>query len=72
MAVAQYYQKLRYYDPFTDTQRVRVSMANERGEEYWCSIPVESAGVKRREAMYAALDRLVEAVERQPPGEVRL
>ena len=73
-AAAPVYQQLHYYDPFTDTESLRISMASSRGEEYWCSIPLTPEGRPRRESREAALDALMAAIDDplHPPGEVCL
>lgn len=63
------YSEYRVYSPVSDAQVVRISMADERGAEYWIQIQGEGAGYRRAHSQ--ALTDLMEAIEMgMEPGEV--
>lgn len=64
------YSELRFYSVLLDTQAARLSMFNDRHEEYFAVVPV-AVGRAWRETKEIALDALVAAIESAAPiGEV--
>ncbi len=64
------HQQIRFWDPFTDAEAVRISGFSGRGE-YWVKRPAAPAGRARRAQMDAALTLIAEAIEAGlEPGEV--
>ena len=60
------------YSPIEDKNISRISVANDRGHEYFMLIPCEG-GKAYREARLTALECLVEAIQMGlPPGQVRI
>lgn len=65
------YQTLRHYDPFTDSDMMRVSVFDHAGQEYWRKVPANTHGKKRRDVIEEALDVIADAMDRrEQPGEV--
>lgn len=64
------HQTVRFYDPFTDAQSVRISGFSGRGE-FWCNRPLPAAGRDRRVVLAAAIELIEQAIEQGlEPGEV--
>jgi len=64
------YSEFRYWSPVRDAAMVRLSMANERGAEFWTSIP-EDEGKSYRARRDKALETLALAIETGcEPGRV--
>lgn len=61
----------RAYDPYIDGVMLRISMANERGDEYFKRVPFPGAKEYKR-ARDEALDEIEEAMARgDDPGELK-
>lgn len=66
------YSEFRFYSPLLDSEAARLSMANERGQEYFSVIPAEVSGKAYRAARDEALDLIEHAIMvGLEPGEVR-
>ena len=65
------YQEFKSYSPFHDAVMARISMADERGSEFWIAIPAQS-GKPYRTAKAEALEMIQEAMTQGcQPGEVQ-
>ena len=63
------YSEFRCYSPMRDALISRISMADDRGAEFYVEIEGEGAAYRRRKA--EALEDLVEAIETGlPPGKI--
>lgn len=66
------YQQVRFYDPFTDSDAVRLSVFDDRGDEYWSKLLRTKSGRATREAREEALAAIEMAIDQGlTPGEVR-
>lgn len=66
------YAQFRYWSPMHGSEVLRISMADERGREYWHVIPAEN-GRRLRERREAAVEAIMTAIEQKlEPGEVVL
>lgn len=64
--------EFHFWSPILGTDAVRISTANDLGQEYFAIIPRESAR-RWREMKSAALEALERAVlNSDPPGEIKL
>lgn len=65
-------QEFRSYSPVLDTEVIRLSVADERGGEFFVVLPCPSQGRSLRKAKLAALENIHEAIAiGLEPGEVR-
>ncbi len=65
------YRQFRFYSPTLDAEAVRLSMANEAGQEYYMIVAASEAGRRWRERRDEALAAIDDAIGRQDePGEV--
>ncbi len=66
------YQTLRFYNPRTDEDTLRVSAFDGRGDEFWLNVPANTPGEGRRTVIDAARQAIDDAVARgDEPGEVK-
>ncbi len=66
------YRQFRFYSPTLDAEAVRLSMADEAGQEYYMIVAASEAGKRWRERRDEALAALDDAISRRhEPGEVR-
>lgn len=64
------YREFRFFSPDLDSEAVRLSMANEAGQEYYAIVP-SSSGRSWRQCRDEALDAIEMAIAAgDPPGEV--
>lgn len=69
--VSQGYRELRYYSMQHDAEVARLSLADDRGQEYYAVIEVAN-GQRWRERREAALCAVDDAIVRgDEPGEVK-
>lgn len=65
-------QEYRAYSPVLDMDVIRLSVADEKGGEFFALIPCTKQGKSLREAKAAALENIYEAIAiGLDPGEVR-
>jgi hypothetical protein len=66
------YRDVRSYSAIHDSEVSRLSMTNDRGEEYFAIVPVEDGKRwrERRDAVLTALDDAILAGA--TPGEIRI
>ena len=61
----------RYYDPFIDSEAVRVSVTVEGRGEYWVGMPLAVKAKQRRREREEAEEAISDAIARgDEPGEV--
>lgn len=65
------YQEFRFYSPTIGAPVTRLSMADERGREYFATIPRNVTGKTYRRNKELALSAIMDAMTEQEPGEVR-
>lgn len=67
------YRALRFWSPTTGCNAVRLSMYDARGGEHYAVIPQAGTGMQNKEARFAALDAIADAIEQgRDPGAVPL
>lgn len=67
------FREHRYWSPTLGLDAVRLSMAGQRGSEFFVVVPKDDSRKRWRERREELLDALAEAIERgDEPGEVKL
>lgn len=65
------YREFRFFSTWLDAEAARLSMVDDRGQEYYALVPA-TEGRRWREDRDAALERIEAAMAaREPPGEVK-
>ena len=64
------YQEIRFYSPTIGAPVTRLSMADERGREYFSTIPRNVSGKTYRDNKERALNAIMDAMTGHEPGEV--
>lgn len=66
------YSTFTAYSPIFDCETTRLSMVNERGEEFWCMLPNRTEGRAWRALKKEAVEVLTEAIKSGlEAGEIR-
>jgi hypothetical protein len=67
------FAEFRYWSPLHYCNVARLSMVNDKGEEYFCIVPMRGTGKQNKMEKQRALDLIADAIENSAePGPVSL